>query len=386
MISSPLALHSPVSGRPLQVEEPYALGDGAGERWPLIDGIAYLRAGSKRLAAEAVERLDCGDLAGALALLLAENDAWWDESPPPHADLLELVHDADGPAQPSLREAMARLGWGRVGDYFAHRWSDPTFVAALALADAHWTAPSTAFELCCGVGHHLAALQGAGVAVTGGDVVFAKLWVARRWLLGPDASLVCFDAEAAWPVQGRFDLVACHDAFYFLHDKAAAAERLRRLAGGGALLMSHVHNRDWPNLSGGAAMGAHALAALFPDALAYDDQELTLAGAERRAPEPSAWSELARVEAFSLVDGAAREVGPKAADGPLSRPAHGAALVRNPLLSGYGVDWPSARYREEYGARATYGRRPTPPARANMSAAVADAAARRDLLHLPDRW
>jgi hypothetical protein len=381
-------LRSPVSGRPLAQDGPHALSDGAGERWPVIEGVAYLRAGSRERADATLACLDSGDRTGALALLLAENDGWWDEPPPPEAELRRLVEDADGPTPPTLRDAMARLGWGRVGVYFAHRWSDPTFVAGLALTDAHWTAPASALELCCGIGHHLRALQDAGVAVTGGDVVFSKLWVARRWVLSPSAALVCFDAEhEPWPVGGPFDLVSCHDAFYFLQDKAAVAGRLRALAGEGALVLSHVHNRDWPNLSGGAAVSAAELAALFPDALAYDDAELTRAGAERRAPEPKPWGALGGVEAFSLVDGAARAAGPKPVDGPLSRPPLGAALVRNPLLAGHGrIAWPSERYREEYGPRATYGRHAPPPERAVMSAATAAAAARRDLLHLPEAW
>ena len=53
-----------------------------------------------------------------------------------------------------------------------------------------------------------------------------------------------------------FDLVACHDAFYFLEPKAAILARLREhvAPGKGVLAISHVHNRDWPNLSSGAAM------------------------------------------------------------------------------------------------------------------------------------
>ena len=151
-------------------------------------------------------------------------------------------------------------------------------------------------------------------------------------------------------------------------------------------MISHVHNRDWPNLSGGAAMTAEELCALFPQALAYDDQALTLAGAERRTPEPGRWAALGAVEAFSLVDGAARRVGPKAASGPLSLPPADAPLVRNPLLTSDGIAWPSERYREEYAPRATYGRHAPPAAVASMGSAVAAAAARRDLLHLPQRW
>ncbi len=379
-----LALRSPISRRALAAYCPHALSDGAGERWPVVDGVPYLRAGSTALAQAALERLDGGDRESALALLLAENDAWWDEPPPPETELRAVVRDADAL---SLREVMRRLGWGRVGDYFAHRWSDPTFVAGQALTDAHWTRPATAFELACGVGGHLRALALAGVRAAGGDVVFAKLWVARHWVVGPKVELVCFDAEAPWPLVTTFDLVACHDAFYFLRDKAAVATALKAAAGEGALLLSHVHNARWPNLSGGRAMEGEALGELFPDAVVYDDAELTRAGAEGRTPRSAGWAKLAQVEAFSLAAGAAAMTEARPATGPVSRPPEGAALVRNPLLTSAGVRWPSARYREEYGPRATYGRISAPlPAHARMDAQSAPLAARRDLVDLPERW
>ena len=381
-MSAPPPLRSPVTGLPLHADGPHALVDATGGRWPVVEGIAYLRAGSEALAAAALARLDVGDAPGALALLLAENDRWWDAPPPPQAELRRLAQDADGL---TLREAMARLGWGRVADYFAHRWSDPTFVAGLALVDAHWRAPVTGFELCCGIGHHLRAMQGAGVAVTGGDVVFAKLWVARRWVVGEAAALVCFDAEAPWPVAGPFDLTACHDAFYFLSDKPAVAARLRALtAPGGVLAVSHVHNRDWPNLSSGAAVTAAELASLFPGAVVYADEALTLAGIQGAAPRAGSPAELARTEAFSVVEGAAGRA--RAAAGPLSLPPVGARLLRNPLVGEGGqVRWPSPRYQAEYAPRATYGGAPA-PAHAVMAAPVAALAARRDLLDLPERW
>ena len=44
-----MILHSPVSGRPLHADTPHSLSDGAGERWPAVDGIPYLRTDSEGL-------------------------------------------------------------------------------------------------------------------------------------------------------------------------------------------------------------------------------------------------------------------------------------------------------------------------------------------------
>ena len=377
------SLRSPLSGRSLHADSEHSLADGAGERWPMIDGIAYLRAGSYELATAALERLDRGDYAGALALLLAENDPWWDAPPPSEEILRRLALEAQ---QLNLREVMERLGWGRVGDYFAHRWTDPTFVAGLALTDAHWSAPHTVFELACGIGHHLLALQRQGCSVTGGDIVFAKLWVARHFVVGPEVQLVCFDAELPWPVTDLADLVICHDAFYFLTDKSAVAQRMRERAGERGILLSHVHNRSWPNLSGGDAMSGDELNLLFPNAVFYDDAELTEAGAQGRHPISRSWEDLEQAEAFSIAWGSCANVPVRAADGPVSRPQDGAILVRNPLLDNEGIAWPSERYRAEYSPRATYGIAENVPPRTRMSPACAALAASRELVELPERW
>ena len=126
-------------------------------------------------AAEALARLDAGDREGALVLLLADQDSWWRGETADPTALRELVRR--GTAL-TLREAMRLLSWGPVADYFAHRWSDPTFLSGLALVEAHWRGPATAFELACGIGHHLREWSRRGLRAAGADVVFAKLWVA----------------------------------------------------------------------------------------------------------------------------------------------------------------------------------------------------------------
>jgi len=366
-------------------DTPHSVMDVAGRRWPVIDGIAFVRASRPELAAEALARLDVGDRDAALALLLADQDDWWRGPAADPAALRVLIADR---ANLTLREAMDHLSWGPVGDYFAHRWSDPTFLAGLALMEAHWTAPRTAFELACGIGQYLRALTQRGVAATGADVVFAKLWVARHWV-APEAELVCLDAAIQpWPLESsrQFDLVACHDAFYFLEPKAPILARLREMAGeGGWLAIGHVHNREWPNLSAGAAVTADELAALFPDAVAYDDAELTRAAVERRAPRPAVPAALRDAEAFSVVAGPGA-ISSHPVTGALALPPEGAFLRRNPLYKAGEIAWPSERYAREYGPRATYPARTNCPEHAVATAATADWAMRRELLDLPERW
>ena len=374
-------LVSPTTGLALRAEGPDAVTDGT-HRWPMIDGIAYLRTGREAVIAAVLDLLDRGCRESALALLLADQDDWWDGPRALPADLLRLIRER---RTLTLRDAMTLLAFGRVGDYFAHRWSDPTFLAGLALLDAHWNAPSSAFELACGIGHYLRDLARRGVSVYGGDVVFAKLWLARHWVV-PEAELVCFDAGSPWPTSGRrADLVLCHDAFYFLEPKVAILARLRdAVAPGGRLAIGHIHNRAAENLSAGVGLTQADLAGLFPDATLYDDDELTRAAAEARAPVPQQPTALAEAESFSLMEGGTGA--PRAATGPLCRPVDGAALRRNPLYAvapggGLAIAWPSERYRAEYAPRATY--RPRIWGELDVSE---DAARRREMLDIPARW
>ena len=140
-----------------------------------------------------------------------------------------------------------------------------------------------------------------------------------------------------------------------------------------------------PTSRRGSAVTAWELQGLFPQAVAYDDAELTRALAERRVPDPQPWSALGGVEAFSLAEGPPGRVG-TAVDG-LAMPPAEAALVRNPLYGGDGrIAWPSERYRDEYGPRATYPLRSDAPLRAGLVPATEAMARRRELVDLPERW
>ena len=370
-------LLSPTNGRPLRPDTDHSLTDGE-SRWPLIDGIPFLRTGRANLAAATLAHLDNGHPNAALQLLLSDQDDWWTGPTPDPTALETLIRDRD---HLSLRQAMHLLAWGSVADYFAHRWSDPTFLAGLALTEAHWTAPATAFELACGIGHHLRALDQHGVTVIGADIVFAKLWVARNWVV-PNATLLCFDAASPWPIgTDKFDLVACHDAFYFLEPKPAIAARLIA-ATNRTLLVGHIHNRDWPNFSAGHAITAEDLPVLFPDGVYYDDRELQSALIDRRAPRSAAPDVLSAAEAFAIATGPACAI-----ENGLALPPTGARLQRNPLYDQDGtLHWPSDRYEREYAPRATYRARTDCPPEAIADAASEPWARMRELLDLPERW
>ena len=367
-------LHSPVDGRTLHADTPHSLA--AGERWPVIDGIPFLRADRRALANAALAALDGGDPEHALMLLLGDQDGWARTPPPSESDRLAVIRD------PSLsfRAAMELLAFGPVATYFAHRWSDPTFLSGLALAEAHWTEPSTVFELACGAGHFLREFARAAPVVAGGDVVFAKLWLARRYV-APSALLVCFDAAQRWPLpDGWADIVFCHDAFYFLPDKPFVAAEMQRA--GRIILVGHAHNALTDNLSSGSPLSPNAYAALFGTPLLYDDRELTHALIEARAPRPVPADALASAPAIALAQGAT----PRQVTDRLAMPTPGKALRRNPLYQGGAIVWPSERYATEYGPLATYPAHTDAPEYAIASPDTAAAARRRILVDLPAQW
>ena len=400
---SSAGLFSPVSGAPLSPDGPHALREPDGRRWPVVDGIPYLRTGRDARAAGALERLDAGDRAGALVVLLADQDDWWTGPPPDPADLMRLATQAD---RLSLRDAMGLLGFGRVADYFAHRWSDPTYLAGLGLIEAHRGEVGSCFELACGIGQYGREFARRGAAYAGADVVFAKLWLARHWVVGGAARLVCFDAGAPWPVAGgSYGLVLCQDAFYFLEPKVEVLTRLRGLvAADGWLAVGHVHNREAENHSAGRAVTADEIGDLFPDAAVYDDAELTRALVEARAPVSRPPGALRGVEAFAVASGAGMRRAPRVLSGGYAMPPQGADLRVNPLyedreaLSGRGpapserdghpagasrIRFPSERYAAEYGPHATY---PMTFAVPTDDASRAAAVRRRALVDLPERW
>lgn len=370
-------LLSPLSRQKLQVETPYSLA-APGERWPVVAGIPYLRTNRDVLVADTLHLLDEGRETDALALLLGDQDDWARTPPPSMDERLAVIRGDD-----SFRVAMDRLAFGGVGTYFAHRWSDPTFLSGLALAEAHWTDPASVFELACGAGHFLREFARFCPDVTGGDVVFAKLWLARRYV-APTAKLICFDAAAPWPLPDRAaELLFCHDAFYFLPQKPHVAAEMRRVSSG-PVLVGHAHNALVDNLSSGAPLAPAQYADLFAPARLYDDAALTgaLLGGIAPQAEPDHALGLAAAVSIALNAPPSRPV-----TGGLAMPAAGTALRRNPLYDGDLIAWPSDRYQAEYSRLASYPDRVEGPLHAVAGdPALERLVRRRVLVDLPPQW
>lgn len=370
-------LLSPLSRQPLVQETAHSLA-APGERWPVVAGIPFLRTGRDALVADTLHLLDEGRESDALAALLGDQDDWARTPPAPLADRQAVV---DGSL--SFRDAMDRLAFGGVGTYFAHRWTDPTFLSGLALAEAHWTDPASVFELACGAGHFLREFGRFCPDVTGGDVVFAKLWLARRYV-APAAKLVCFDAAAPWPLPDRTaELLFCHDAFYFLPQKPHVAAEMRRVTTG-PVLVGHAHNALADNLSSGAPLAPAQYAALFEPARLYDDAALTAALLGGVAPRPETADALGTAAAVSM---AANAPAPRAVAAGLAMPPDGARLRRNPLYSDGLIAWPSDRYQREYGPLASYPDRAEGPLEAVAGEPGLERLVRRRILvDLPAQW
>lgn len=336
---------------------------------PVVDGIPFARAGREELRDRVCDLLADGEVDRARVALLADADDWWTEPAPP-ADQLARV-----PAAATLREAMQLLGMGRVGDYFAHRWSDPTHLAGLALLGQHWPGDRPVVDVACGIGTQLRELARRGLPdLLGVDVVWSKLWLAQRFVC-PGARYVCADVTALpelpdLPVRGPA-YVVCTDAFYFVRDKPAAAAAMARLAGpGGTVVVGHAHVAD-PH---GAPLPPDEYARLLDATVLYDDEELTRSLLEHRPPRPAPAADLVGSEAVGLVAGDLRSPAPVDLGEPLG------PLRPNPLYVDGALRWPSERYAAEYGPRSAYlpARWPDP--------LPADAARRRLLVDLPEHW
>lgn len=344
-------LKNPLSGAKLKRDSPHSLTDGA-TRFPVIENIPFLRGNRDELRAQVLEKLDTGDDQSALILLLQDQDDWAQTAAPTAEDLQPLF-DAENL---TLRGAMRCLKYGAVADYFAYRWSDPTFLSGLCLLENHLPRETEkVFELACGIGHYLREFDLRNIEATGADVVYSKLWLARKFV-APNAKLICLDANDDFPfAENAFEAAFCHDAFYFLPNKKHVAAELKRTTSG-AVLIGHAHNSEAENFSSGAAVSTAEYAAMFENPVVYDDAELTEALIENRTPNAQKTEELKKAEAVSLATSERATARSKSFGLPLSNQS----LRTNPLLDAGNFEiaktpeYPSERYEKEYAPLSDY--------------------------------
>ncbi len=392
-------LVNPLSGEMLEYDSAHSLTDGE-NRFPVIDAIPFLRVGRDDLRTRVLQKLDAGDEKGALIRLFQDQDDWARSEPPSETDLQPLFENRNL----TLREAMRCLRYGAVADYFAHRWSDPTFVSGLALLEHHLPrGAKIVFELACGIGHYLREFDLRGIKAVGADVVFSKLWLARKFV-APQARMVCLDANFDFPfADNSFDAAFCHDAFYFLPEKKRVADELKRTSRG-AIIIGHAHNTDAENYSSGAAVSNGEYAAMFDNPTLYDDAELTRAAIENRKPQTSVICDLKNAAAIDLVD---NFVGENESFDDFQRtnfllPTAQKKLKVNPLLLAENGEiqtspiYPSERYAAEYAPLSDYLSLSANELEVlksviceneeDPSSHLTDFARRRILLDLPEKW
>lgn len=347
-------LSNPQTGKLLERDSLHSFSDGT-RRFPVIDEIPFLRAGREKLIDKVLQALDSGDKKAALILLFCDQDDWAKTPPPTAEDLKLLVENPEL----SLRGAMQCLKYGAVADYFAYRWSDPTFLSGLALLEHHLPPQAKqVFELCCGIGHYLREFEMRGILATGADVVFSKLWLARKYV-SPAARLVCTDANFALPFADNvFEAALCHDAIYFLPKKQFVANELQRVTDG-AIMIGHAHNLAADNFSSGAAVTIDEYKRLFENPILYDDAELTRSVVENRRPQMESLKDLTTSAAIALIE--EKSVLTSERQRPsFVLPISNRRLQLNPLLENDDSQilatprYPSKRYENEYSKLSNY--------------------------------
>lgn len=308
-----LRLIDPLSGKPLRFigagnlpDYGYLTDEQQSRRWPVAMGIAYLRSDRLDLAERVVDLILARKQVEAVGSLLQDTD---DFAPSvPELDDCErlasrlLANDRDLHA----RDMMDVLKFGPVADYFALRGSAPTFFSGLGLLKISVSHQRPLVEVGCGIGHFLYWLKMRGVEAVGTDSVFSKLCLAHRFLGVSAEHLICVVAgkESSLPMATTNSTsVFCHDAFYFIEDKAHTLEEFRRLAGpDGTVAVGHAHlaSADHGKISGHplSIVAYRSLAA--PNAHFFDDAALVAFGAGAGRLD-HAFSETA--EAIAFVEG-----------------------------------------------------------------------------------
>lgn len=353
-----LSFHDPLSRQPLCFAPVTKNGEygywSAGKdalRWPQALGIIFIRADRQRLAAAAVELILSGHYVKAVGLLLSDTDDFAPYKPRPENCELVAQRLIAGDKTLGAREVMELLQFGPVADYFALRGSAPTFFSGLGLLKLGARVNKPILEVGCGVGHFLYWLAARGLHAVGIDSVFSKLCIAQRFFSVQADHLLCAVAGKDFFLpfsSSRPTSVFCHDAFYFIHDKARALDDFRRLAGaGGSVLIGHTHlaNADHGRVAGYPLSLAAYRELAAPSARFYDDADLVGLGFWNRPPSHAI---SASAEAIAFIENGPNEaeIAERRASEELLHAPLG--LTWSPTLRRTVMQWPDAAFAKEY--------------------------------------
>ncbi|MEQ1731123.1 MAG: methyltransferase domain-containing protein [Vicinamibacterales bacterium] len=207
--------------------------------FPVVDGIPVMHLHPASNAAR--ERIEAGRPELALLAMVGLDDE-------AQAERFEAAIAAPSSTYKDIVEA---LGPGFEGGYFLYRFSDPTFIVAdavvRAVAGTVLRAGGRALDICGGSGHLTRALVPLSKpAPVLADLVYPKIWLARRFT-APGAVPVCCDGNFALPfARGSFDYAMCSDAFMFIWTKREFVGEMFRAVDGSphaTVLINHTHNQ-----------------------------------------------------------------------------------------------------------------------------------------------
>jgi SAM-dependent methyltransferase len=154
--------------------------------------------------------------------------------------------------------------------YMRHRFSMPSFLAALPLLGLADGTSGLVMDTACGMGH-LASTIAKIVPpqrLLCMDLNPSFAWSTRTFF-APDAhAAIAHDLNRPLPISsGQFSTIFCSDAFHYVTHKAQLArDFLRLLRDDGILVMPHLHNRLQFNPSAGDPLSPAEYAALFEGA------------------------------------------------------------------------------------------------------------------------
>lgn len=213
----------------------------------------------------------------------------------------------------TYRDCIEIFSPGEEGQYFVHRFANPTYLVGQAVLRAIGSDrrlfTRRAIDLAGGSGHLTRALCqiAGGAEVLLAETNFWKLWIARR-IVAPEVIPVCCDAESPLPFKrGSFSLALCSDAFHYIWSKRQlACEMMRMVGDDGVIVVNHAHNALAQNYSAGLPLAPRWWRNLLADygARVFKESAALDSVIERRAIDLSrdySDEELACEEALFLI-------------------------------------------------------------------------------------